>query len=557
MTYSILISSRHLQTALELIVAVAIILSVFTPRLGASPCVKMERLLLRLARDRRRSIALAAAVPLALRLMALPWFPVPIPRVHDEFSYLLLGDTFAQGRLANPSPPEGKHFETEYVLVRPTYASQYQPAQGLFLAAGELLTGQPWWGVWAGVGLMCGTLCWALGYFFRPSWALFGSLAAALQFGVFGFWMNSYFGGAVAATGGALVFGSLLRMRRNPVSSSALCSLGLFVLLASRPFEGLLWAGVAACWIALHYRRHLRRIAPPALALLATAVASLAYYNFRVTGDPLDPPYALARRVYGTPQSFWWQPAVVVSSFSNPQLQENYRNQLALWNRRYSPAALWDSTWRRARDFWRFFIGPFLTPALLFVGLLRKRRRLRPWLWISVIFVAEHATYHAWYPQQSASETILIVLLIVQCWRHMRVWHRRRGWGLALSRNLVTGMVAGILLLVAGRAAESHLPARIKDIWASLLTPAGLRDHMVDYLAGVPGKHLVFVRYGPRHPYTDEWVFNSADIPNSKVVFSRLIDPSSDRALVKRLGDRDVWLADPDARTLTRVAAAY
>ena len=266
MTYSILISSKQLQTALEAMVLIAVLLALLAPRFGAARYRSAELILRGIASRQWRSVLLAAAFPLVVRLALLPFFPQPLPHVHDEFSYLLMADTFAHGRIANPPPPESQHFETEYILLHPTYASQYQPAQGAVMAVAQVLTGRPWWGVWASIGLMCGALCWALGGLFPPVWALCGALGAAMQFGIFGFWMNSYFGGAMAATGGALTVGSLLRMRSAPVASSPLCGLGLVVILASRPFEGALWFGVAALWIAFRYRARLRRAALPALA---------------------------------------------------------------------------------------------------------------------------------------------------------------------------------------------------------------------------------------------------------------------------------------------------
>jgi hypothetical protein len=553
MTYSILISSKHLQSALEAIAIIAIMIALGAPRIWAAGYKSIEHQFTRLSVRRWRAIVIAAAFPMATRLILLPLFPVPRPYVHDEFSYLLMADTFAHGRLANPVPPEWKHFETEYVLMQPTYASQYQPAQGLVLAAGQLLTGRPWWGVWASIGLMCGTLCWALGYVFRTNWALFGALVAALQFGIFGFWMNSYFGGAVAATGGALVAGSLLRMKAKPASSAALGAFGLCILLASRPFEGLIWSAAAALWITLQYRSLLREMIIPAVAVLAAGAISLAYYNGRVTGDHFNPPYAQARRTYGTPQSYWWQPAITVAHFNNPQVRDNYLNQRTYWNRRNSPAALMDSTWRRLRDFWRFFIGPLLTPALLFIVISWRDRRIRPWLFISAPFIAEHATYHAWYPQQSASETILILIILIQCWRHLRVSQRLRGWGMAMSRTLMTGYLVCVILISAGRAAESRLPHRVRDVWASLLPAPRARDRVLDFLERVPGKHLVFVHYGPKHPYIDEWVFNTADLTGSKVVFSRMIDPESDLELSRKLDDRRVWIADAGSGILRQV----
>src|ERR1022692_4337409 len=88
--------------------------------------------------------------------------------------------------------------------------------KSLFLALGWKLFGHPWYGVWLSSGLMCVALCWMLQRWFPPRYALLGGLIAVAQWGIAGYWVNSYWGGAVAAAAGALVVGAVPRLARRP-----------------------------------------------------------------------------------------------------------------------------------------------------------------------------------------------------------------------------------------------------------------------------------------------------------------------------------------------------
>jgi hypothetical protein len=152
-----------------------------------------------------------AILPIALRLALLAQSPVPTPNGSDEFSHLLVADTLRHFRLANPPHPLPQFFETTFVLQEPAYSSIFPIGQGLALALGRLLFGHPWAGVALSVAALCALCYWMLLAWTTPGWALTGGLLTVIQFGPLRYWMNTYWGGAVSAVAGCLVFGSLPR----------------------------------------------------------------------------------------------------------------------------------------------------------------------------------------------------------------------------------------------------------------------------------------------------------------------------------------------------------
>jgi hypothetical protein len=83
----------------------------------------------------------------AIASIAIVWFVwdavVPIPKVHDESSYLLQADIFASGRWTAPSPPVPDFFEQPHVQVVPAVASKYPPGHALLLSIGALVRFPP------------------------------------------------------------------------------------------------------------------------------------------------------------------------------------------------------------------------------------------------------------------------------------------------------------------------------------------------------------------------------------------------------------------------------
>ncbi len=188
--------------------------------------------------DSRWWFVVFAILPVLLRLCLVPRSPAPIPSGADDFSYILLADTLRHFRLANPPHPFSEFFEQVFVLQQPTHSSMYPLGQGLFLAFGWLVFGHPWAGVLLSVAALSATCYWMLRAWTSPTWALAGGLLVCLEFGPLSYWTNSYWGGAVSATAGCLVFGALPRIANTArVRDSALLGFGLALQVLTRPFE--------------------------------------------------------------------------------------------------------------------------------------------------------------------------------------------------------------------------------------------------------------------------------------------------------------------------------
>lgn len=472
--------------------------------------------------------------------------PPPPPVIHDEHVNLLIADTLLHGRLANPPHRFASHFETIYVLQRPSYAGIYPIGTGALLAAGKLLTGRFYDAI--AIGAVCTLLClfWAFTPFLPPVWSAVGA-------GFFTFtlvtstgspsWI-SYFNSFVGVCGGAIAFGAFRRWLDRPSARVAAvfaagCMMGFF----TRPFESGVLGVVLVCtgvaYLVLS-KRPFPPLGPSLLAFGAIAGMGLgltALHNQATTGNWALIPYMYSMRVHGVPQTPVWGQEVPEPPGLAPSQHLIY---------------VWQRDLRREYQAGLQSFGDRLTQVVYSVGRAKA-----------------------------------IYLLIAA-----GVFALPDFWMAALILGSLTGLVAGLiyphfvlhyygpffpmLLLLPLRSAHAltllakRLPGGVRVAALTCAVGAVVISSIDRYLPGNPardygrntvqaalakngGQHLVFVKYRPDHDYfRKEWIYNEADIDASAVVWARTLGTEQDAELRRYFAGRKVWLATPGEAQLLR-----
>ena len=485
-----------------------------------------------------------AAIRAGLFTLILCWIVgwktgYPVPRVHDEFCYLLQADTFLHGRLTNPTPAFWPSFETFHVTFTPTYTSKYQPGQGLLLAMGKILFGHEIWGVWLACASAALATTWALSKEFSESWSLFGGSLAGLIM-VISYWSISYWGGALAAFGGALVLGSALSLLKGDFGSKSAASLsiGVGVLGLTRPFEG----GVEVAAVSFYFlgwRRDLLKLLflrrnKDSLFLFALTGPALGatvfqlFYNRAVTGSFWILPY------FSDPHdhvpAFLFQTLEPFHAFQLPEFNWYYREFQEGMYRSHK-------TWVGFLEKTRYTLFPIfvnLPEIILFAGISaiawwRKHAVLNWFLAIcfmsllSTLLLSTHGQPHYIAP---------FFPVIVLFWtRSVR----------ALSNLLPPKNTRWAPWIIAATVGAMLIP-RVESFFG-LFPFKSPRNEITQVVMRTGGtKHLILVDYGDHYKTLYGWIYNAADIDSSSVIWARFREKEQNERLLEHYQNRKTWL---------------
>jgi hypothetical protein len=542
----------------------AVALAITVPEIGSKFFQFMEQKFGQLAGQKRRAVVIVGLLALCGRVALLPILGIPQPHINDEFSHLLLADTLAHGRLTNPTPAMWMHLETFHVLMRPTYNSMYPPGQGLILAAGEVLAHHPFVGVWLSIGIMCAVICWMLQGWVTPQWALLGGILAILRLGLFGYWANSYWGGAVAAIGGALVVGAIPRIFvYKRVRDALILGFGLAILANSRPYEGLILALPVATALLLklfskrqiHFWEAIRHIVVPLGSVLTAAALLTCYYFYRVTGSPFQLPQLVGRDTYAVAPYFLWQSPRAEPAYRYQSMRDFYTHkELNFYKSGRTFKGMIAVSAVKAIHIWVFFLGPVLTLPLL-PGVALSRYTTRPFANWKIAFLTSElvvcvlgiAAEVFFFPHYAAPMTGLIYIAIIIAIRETRGYHwRDKPVGLFLSRAIPAISILMIVLRASLPSSQLSPPPARLITWYNYVPLKTERARVAALLAQNSGTHIAVVRYKKNSQSEYDWVYNDAKIDVAKIIWARDAGASQNKELVNYYPERKVWLVEPD-----------
>jgi hypothetical protein len=494
----------------------------------------LEPLAIRLAEKPVWCFAIIALLPVALRLALLPHHPVPSPDIYDEFGHLFVADTLRHYRLANPTHPMHRFFETFFISQEPTYSSIYPIGQGLVLALSWNLFGLPWAGVLVGTAAFCGLCYWMLRGWVSAPWALLGGALAVMEFGPLNQWSNNYWGGFLPAVGGCLVFGALPRIKEyGRTRDAVLLGLGIGLHLLTRPYETL-FLGIAVLTYLLP--RNWKPIAVAA-AVALPALGITLVQNKAVTGSWTKLPYALSQEQYGVPAALTFLPTPTPNRTLTREQELDYKMQSGF--KGAGPETLSKFLLRmefRIR-YYRFYFLPPLYFALI-AFLLRLRERRYAWVaGVCLLFALGINFFPAFQLHYLAAIVCLFVLISIAGLQRI---------GPAAARMIVMLCCAHFLFWYGLHVADKSALLQY-ETWDGINHRNPERRIAIrDDLERIPGQLLIFVRYFPQHIFQEEWVFNSADIDSARIVWARDLGPEENSKLLAYYPNRKALLLEPD-----------
>jgi hypothetical protein len=264
----------------------------------------------------------------------------------------------------------------------------------------------------------------------------------------------------------------------------------------------------------------------------------IAYYNWRLTGNPFLLPHILYINNYDTSGYYLWQNLKPPLHYRNAQIDGLING----WARNYYNKS-WADVGRLTKEkivmFGAYLFNRAEWLLLPFAPFLLRDRKMRLFLVTLLVGTAGVFVVVFGHPHYAAPFVCVVFALVVQLMRHLNtVRVKGRRYGSMMVRLIAIVLFAGTL----DRALQHKC-----DLDPNRCPQNSEKAEIAAELSSIPGKHLVMVRYSKNHNYHTEWVHNGAEIDSAKILWARELDVVQNERLFAYFKDRQIWLMRPDA----------
>ncbi|MHC4876859.1 MAG: hypothetical protein ACYTGL_10200 [Planctomycetota bacterium] len=516
------------------IVVCGLLLALIAPRSLEQTRAAVGRWFRAIGRSEFASLLICFIAPLIVLPSLTLRAGIPHPFIHDEFVYLFMGETFSRGELTNPTPEHAEHFRSPHLILEPTFQGKYPVGQGVVLAVGKLATGYPITGVWLSFACAAAAICWMLRAWLPGRWAVFGALLFSIHPMIPLAWGETYWGGAVAAFGGALLYGSVFRLSRQPsIRLGVILGFALVLLANTRPYEGLIvsipagfWtAAICSGWIRKRNWAAVATVCIPAFVVLSTGAIMLGVYNHAVTGSAFKLPYQVwaeqSLTGYDVENLLFDNKASRATPLARSQ-QGSEESVVSL--------ARWQFKFLRHHFF--FLRVALVLPLMALPWLIRKKKLVFVFASYSLVYLCVLANLQSGWSHYYAPATPLLFLLLTYGLRQMSAAGYR-------PRCLAT--VAAVAAIISGTMSLwewSGTPYEPQKRWVYA------RAQIERFLESESTPQIVVVRYPKGHDPGDEWVWNTGRPEAQHLIWAHSLGASADGELVASFPYRTPWLLD-------------
>jgi hypothetical protein len=481
----------------------------------------------------------------------------PTPIVHDEASYLFQAQTFALGRLANPSPVIPVFFEQFHVLVAPTFASKYPPGMALLMVPG----------VWLGLPALGPVLLAGISAVFMYllacrianawvavlTWLLWLSASRPLD------WSASYFSENATVALWLIGWWMLLKWsdkgRSRHLIAGAVC-VGWMAI--TRPLTAVAYAipmSVAVVSVAFQRREWTQFI-----QYVATVVAIVSFIvpiNEAVGGKWYTMPWTVWAHEYAPSDRLGFGISPKLPERQLPTDMSEFNSYFAPIYAHHTPDTLLATFLNRSRGVvedmfggWRSLFLPFAA-----VGLIISRKYVLTAVLSALLLLGIYLGYaHApWTLYYIEIQPTLAFLAASGIWRIITLIEPQapaRHWETPSIDAAVTTTSAfvALMLAAAGLYNLATVAQRTRDTKRHRMATQRLFAERAQALA--ESRAIVFIRYGPGHNAHRSLIANEPDLTRASVWF--VYDRGDDnRRLLNAAPDRLPYMYDERTGTFS------